>query len=160
MTQSMSGDAFQSNTSAGTPDNGIDPAAAEVCKRSAQVEEDSSCAAPSRTPLQIGDEGLADSIRQRKTIFAGPLAVDHHFASMPVDVLQLQSRNLASTKAKTHQQKQDAVIATTGQGASVAAAQKFPDLALGQTSWKASIAAIGDCGCSGDQIGLDVLGDV
>ena len=61
-------------------------------------------------PAQVGDDRLADVVRQREAVLVAALAPDHDLAGSPVDVLQAQAGDLAGPQSEAEQGEQDGVV--------------------------------------------------
>ena len=73
-----------------------------------------SCLACWPVSTQIRRQGLAHIVRQRHPIMTQPFSTNEDFARSPVNVFKLKRNDLASTKAKTGEQKKDGVLSTGG----------------------------------------------
>jgi hypothetical protein len=61
-----------------------------------------------------------------------PLAANHDFAGSPVDVIELESRDLTAAETETGEQKKDGVVAAAVRRATVAGLQHAFDFLWGQ----------------------------
>jgi hypothetical protein len=76
------------------------------------------------TVAQIVHQRLANIVRQRQHVLPGALPADHDLRRPPVDIIELQPGDLASTQPQPGQQQHDRVVATTDRRRAIAAIQQ------------------------------------
>lgn len=93
--QTMRPDPRDSRADAGPPDDRRDPATPERADRRSRSQEQLPPLALRPTALQIPSDRFAHSGGQRQPILTATLAVHHDLASMPVDIIERETRRLA-----------------------------------------------------------------
>ena len=107
-------------------DDAADRASTPIARCGASARHEHRAVQRARRPpaTQIAGQRAADIDRQGQPIIAVALAIDHHLAGTPVDVIERQAGDLAAAQPEPAHQHQDREIAPPDRSAPVAARQQ------------------------------------
>ena len=110
--------------------------------------------------MQISSNRLPNIARQRQPRIRMAFAMEDELTRSPIDVVEVECRDLTTTKSESRQQNQDGEVTATHVGPAVATVQKLLKLSRRNELGYTGLSPTRDCRHSAHQIALEIAANV